>query len=53
MESAQFLVFCLCRHSAPDMPLLLVQFQDLPDLYVERFIALPEPLGKIFMHSRF
>ena len=46
-------VFSLGCHSAPDMPFLLVQVQNLPYLTVELCVVLLQPGGKVLMYRGF
>ena len=51
--SVVLLVFSLCCHSAPDMPLLLVQIKYLPDLKIQCAVILFQPLGQVLMYRGF
>ena len=47
------LVFSPGGHAAPDVPLLLVDIQNLPDLKIQCIIVLLQPLGQVLMHRGF
>lgn len=46
-------VFSPGGHASPDMPLLLVDLQNLPDLMIQSLIILRQALRKIFVDGGF
>ena len=46
-------VFSPGGHSAADVPLRLVQLQNLPNLYIQRLVYLRQPLGQILVYGGF
>ena len=46
-------VFFPGGHAAPDVPFPFVLIENLPDLQVQRIIALPQPLGQCFVNRGF
>ena len=46
-------VFPSCGHAAPDVPLLLVQIQYLPDLQVQAVVVLLQSAGQVLVDGGF